>query len=209
LPVDDETPRRGSEDPVCPKEAKQVRTSLPGQSALLLLDAVDVLTREGIDYAVVGAMAASLHGIVRASSDADAVLSLVANEARKLQRVFQEAGFNAELQMGDFEDPIPALLQITDSFENRVDLLVGLRGLEDEAFARAVDVRFEGAVLRVISQEDFVAMKCFAGGPQDLADAANAVAIAESIDVDSVRRLARRFGREAVSNLEKILRENE
>jgi hypothetical protein len=33
--------------------------------------------------------------------------------------------------------------------------------------------------------------------------------MAESIDVDSVGRLARRFGREAVSNLEKILRENE
>jgi len=40
------------------------RTTAPGQSALLLLDAVEVLTREGIRYAVIGAMAASLHGIV-------------------------------------------------------------------------------------------------------------------------------------------------
>jgi predicted nucleotidyltransferase len=209
LPVDDEAPRRRSKDPVCQGEAKHVRASEPGQSALLLLDAVDVLIREGIDYAVVGAMAASMYGVVRASADADAVLSLVSNQARKLQHVFQEAGFNAELQVGDFEDPIPALLQITDSFDNRVDLLVGLRGLEEEAFARAVDVRFEGADLRVISQEDFIAMKCFAGGPQDLADAANAVAVAESIDVDLVRRLAKRFGREAVSNLERVLREKE
>ena len=186
-----------------------MRASEPGQSALLLLDVVDVLIREGIDYAVVGAMAASLHGIVRASSDADAVLSLLSNEASKLQRVFQEAGFSVELQTGDLEDPIPALLQIADRFDNRVDLLVGLRGLEQEAFARSVDVRFEGADLRVIGQEDFIAMKCFAGGPQDLADATNAVAIAECIDVGLVRRLAKRFGREAVSNLEKVLKENE
>lgn len=154
-------------------------------------------------------MAASLHGIVRASSDADAVLSLVSNEARKLQSVFQEAGFSVELQTGDLEDPIPALLQITDNFENRVDLLVGLRGLEQEAFTRAVEVRFEGVDLRVIGQEDFIAMKCFAGGPQDLADAANAFAIGESIDIGLVRRLAKRFGREAVSNLEKLLKGNE
>jgi hypothetical protein len=45
--------------------------------------------------------------------------------------------------------------------------------------------------------------------PQDLIDAANAVAIAKSIDVDLVNRLAKRFGREAVNNLEKIMRENE
>jgi predicted nucleotidyltransferase len=186
-----------------------VRTSQPGQSALLLLDAVDVLAREGIDYAIVGAMAASIHGIVRASSDADAVLSLLANEASRLQRVFQQAGFNTELQTGDLEDPIPALLQITDSFDNRVDLLVGLRGLEHEAFSRAVDVQFEGMGVRVIGQEDFIAMKCYAGGPQDLIDAANAVAIAKSIDFDLVNRLAKRFGREAVNNLEKIMRENE
>ena len=47
-----------------------------GQSALLLLDVIEVLVRERIDYAVIGAMAASIHGVVRASTDADVVLSL-------------------------------------------------------------------------------------------------------------------------------------
>ena len=74
---------------------------------------------------------------------------------------------------------------------------------------RAIDVSFEGTALRVIGQEDFIAMKAFAGGPQDLVDAVNAVGIAgESLDVDLVKRLAKRYGREAVSNLEKILGEN-
>lgn len=108
------------------------------------MDAVDVLTREGIDYAIIGAMAASIHGMVRATSDADAVLSLVSSKARDLQRVFQAAGFNTELVMGDLEDPIPALLQISDEFGNKVDLLVGLRGLESETFSRAIAVSFEG-----------------------------------------------------------------
>jgi hypothetical protein len=37
-----------------------MRAQKPGESALLLLDVVDVLTREAGDYAVIGAMAASL-----------------------------------------------------------------------------------------------------------------------------------------------------
>jgi hypothetical protein len=43
-----------------------------------LLDVVALLQTEKIAYAVIGAMAASVHGVVRAGIDADAVLSLTA-----------------------------------------------------------------------------------------------------------------------------------
>jgi hypothetical protein len=182
-----------------------VRTTGLGQSALLLLDAVDVLARERINYAVIGAMAASIHGVVRASVDADAVLSMVAKKASDLGQLFNRQGFQTELRIGDAEDPIPALLQLTDSFGNRVDLLIGLRGLEPEAFSRAMDVPFQGTSLRVIGREDFVAMKVFAGGPQDMADAGNAISIAgPSLDVVLLERLAKRYGRSAVENLKKL-----
>ena len=61
-----------------------MRTTQVGQSALLLLDAVGVLVTRNIPYAVIGAMAASVHGVVRASMDADAVLSLTIQETPKL-----------------------------------------------------------------------------------------------------------------------------
>jgi hypothetical protein len=48
-----------------------MRASGPGESARLLLDVVDVLAARSIDYAVIGALAASLHGAGRASLDAD------------------------------------------------------------------------------------------------------------------------------------------
>ena len=53
-----------------------MRASAPGQSVLLLLDAVAVLGNEEVDYAVIGAIAASVHAVVRASVNADAVLSV-------------------------------------------------------------------------------------------------------------------------------------
>jgi len=183
-----------------------MRTQRAGQSALLLLDAIEVLTREQVGYAIVGAMAASVHGVIRASMDADALLSITTAELGNLQMRFKAAGFATELRRGDMEDPIAAVLALRDSFQNRVDLLVGLRGLEPEAFSRAIAVAFQGASLRVIGIEDFIAMKVFAGGPKDIADARHALLAAKaSIDTNLLLRLAARYGRSAAGELKKLL----
>ncbi len=179
-----------------------------GQSALLLLDAIEVLARERIDYAVIGAMAASIHGVVRASTDADVVLSLGGRKGSDLEQQFKSAGFQTEYRLGGVDDPIPAVLQLSDAFKNRVDLLVGLRGLEPDAFSRAIEVKFQGISMRVISLEDFIAMKVFAGGPQDMSDARNAIrAGGHALDLVLVRRLAKRYGRDASEGLEALLRD--
>lgn len=183
-----------------------MKTSRAGQSALLLLDAVTVLTARKIPYAVIGAMAASVHGLVRASMDADAVLSLTIQETPALEREFRAAGFQTELRKGDPGDPISAVLSLTDAYNNRVDLLVGIRGLDPAAFSRTVELLFQGAALRVVGLEDFVAMKIFAGGPQDLADARAAVSAAGGhLNQPLAKQLARRFGPDVLAILEKLL----
>ena len=185
-----------------------MRTEAPGQSALLMLDVADVLVRQDVSYAVVGAMAAAVHGVVRASLDADALVLLQVREAASLRRSFDAAGFITELRIGDPDDPIPALLDLRDAHGNRVDLLIGLRGLDPQALSRAVAVGFLGGVLRIIGREDLIAMKVFAGGPQDLSDARAALQLdRESLDLELVRRLAARFGRSAERALESLLAE--
>ena len=62
-----------------------MRTKRAGQSALLLLDAIAVLQREKIDYAVIGAFALSAHGIVRASTDVDVLLFTTPQHLTKLR----------------------------------------------------------------------------------------------------------------------------
>ena len=183
-----------------------MRSTGVGQSALLLLDAIAVFTSARVDYAVIGAMAASIYGVVRASIDADAVLSLGPQKQSDLERIFRTAGFQTELRLGDADDPIPAVLQLTDRFENRVDLLLGLRGLEADAFARAMQVQFQGVALRVIGREDFIAMKLFAGGQQDMSDANSAFTAAGGhLDLALLRRLTQRYGRAASDSLQRLL----
>ena len=183
-----------------------MRTTRPGQSALLLLDAVDILRREGLDYLVIGAFALSAHGVVRASTDADALLSIAPKRLAELRAVYERAGFRATLRRGDADDPIPAMLVLTDPYGNQVDLLSGLRGLDDKVFSRGIDVPFLGETLRIVGREDFVAMKCFAGGPQDILDAQLAYHAADSpLDLDLLRTVTRRFGRDAADRLEAVI----
>jgi predicted nucleotidyltransferase len=183
-----------------------MRARRAGQSPLLLLDVIDVLKSEGVEYAVVGALAAAVYGAIRASADADALVSVGVSRLMSLSHLFKNKGFATQLRRGDPEDPIPAMLVISDKHENRVDLLGGLRGIDPQVLSRTVDVPFSGRKIRFVGREDFIAMKCFAGGPQDLEDARVAIRTgAELLDLDLLRRVTRRFGRNAADALEQVL----
>lgn len=183
-----------------------MRTTRSGESLLLLLDVLDLLDSRKVPYAVIGALAASLHGAVRASMDADLILSADLLEAQTLEQDFRAAEFRTQLTRGDFDDPILGMLRVGDVYGNQVDLLLGLRGLEPQTFSRTVEVPFQGKTVRFIGREDFVAMKAFAGGPVDLLDAARAISAAgPSLDVELVRRLAKQYGPQASQALDRLL----
>lgn len=183
-----------------------MRASRPGQSALLLLDVIEILGRENIDYLVIGAFALAVHGVVRASRDADALLQISPAGIKRLQHKLEAADFQVALRQGNADDPIPMMLVLDDSHGNQVDLLGGLRGLDPKAFSRGIEVPFLGDNLRFVGREDFIAMKCFADGPQDLLDAKDAYLSADGpVDLDLMRRITRRFGRDAADRLERIL----
>ncbi len=182
--------------------------SASGQSSELLIEVVGVLNARGIDYVVIGAMAVSLHGVVRASVDADAIVSATSGQMKALSKELAASGLTTEFRMGEEFDAIPAMLIVSDRHENRVDLLMGLRQLDSEVYSRAKEIIVPelGAPLRFASREDLIAMKLFAGSPKDLMDVERMIAVGGSlVDFDLVQRLAARFGRNAVENYKKIV----
>lgn len=183
-----------------------MRTSRPGQSALLLLDVVAILQGEGLDYAVIGAFALSVHGTVRASTDADALLCVDSARLRQLRELFRAEGFGTRLCPKDDEDPVRGMLILTDTHGNQVDLLGGLKGMDPNVFSRTLEIPFGGQTLQIVGREDFIAMKCFAGGAQNLLDARSAYQGAQGpVDLDLLRAVTRRFGRDAADRLERVL----
>ncbi len=153
-------------------------------------------------------MAASFYGPIRASMDADAVISLKSGELtlEHLAEELKRTGLQAEIRRGASDDPIAAVLAAHDTHGNRVDLLSGIRGMESAAFTRAVESQFMNEPIRLIGIEDFIAMKMFAGGPKDLEDAKNAVAVSgEHLDMTLLRKLTHNYGSQELKTLEQIL----
>ena len=70
-----------------------MRARRAGQSLLLLLDVVEFLRKAEIDNLVIGAVAAAAHGAVRATTDADALVSLSVSEMAYLEKSLRKAGF--------------------------------------------------------------------------------------------------------------------
>lgn len=171
-----------------------------------MADVAESLARRGVRYAVVGAMAAAVHGVVRASLDADAIVALQVREAQALLESLSEDGYDIALRTGDTDDPIPGLLEIRDRHGNRVDLLFGLRGMDPGLLDRTHSVRLGGVDLAIVGREDFVAMKAYAGGPIDLADARAVMDLGrESMNAELLRQLAARFGRDTLRVVEGLL----
>jgi len=78
--------------------------------------------------------------------------------------------------------------------------------MDPEVFSRTLEITFRDEKLRIVGREDFIAMKCYAGGPQDLLDARSAYRAASGpIDLDLLRTVTRRFGREAADRLQEVI----
>ena len=182
-----------------------------GQSFLLLLDVIDILDKLAIPYAIIGAFAASFHGVVRASMDADAMISLPSGEAdgKVLMAKLRRAGLKGTYRKGDVSDPVGAVINVEDKFGNRVDLLMNIRRVPEASFSRTVEARFQNRKIRLIGVEDFIAMKIFAGSPKDLSDVTGVLKISRRrINRVLLRELVRSYGRGASQTLESLLKES-
>jgi hypothetical protein len=185
-----------------------ITTTSAGQSTQLLADVASVLTTHGIDYAVIGALAVAVHGVVRASVDADAVVAAAVPQLRELKSKLIAGNLSVDFRTGGVDDPIDAMMIVTDRYGNRVDLLAGIQGLDGGVYQRSITLQPSGmpTALKIVGREDLIAMKVAAGSPKDLMDAESCIAVAgDSLDVDLVRKLARHFGRDALARCEKML----
>jgi hypothetical protein len=175
----------------------------------LLLDVIDVLNQGGVRYMIVGAMAAAYHGVVRASRDADAAVSLPAAGVPALVDRLRAAGLAARSSRGAPHDPSASVIGLSDAHGNSVDLLWGVRGMEKGAFERRRTTSLLESSVDVIGAEDFIAMKISAGSPKDLGDVEGVLAVSgHSLDVPLLRKVTRLYGASEARMLSGLLKKH-
>jgi hypothetical protein len=186
-------------------------TDAPGQSVRLFLRVVRILDDNRVPYAAIGAMAASYFGVVRASLDADAVISLAQSPTTigSLIENLRGDDVSVTLREGDESDPLLGVIVVQDAHHNRVDIILGIRGMDPAAFSRTVPAPLLGSTIRMIGIDDFVAMKIFAGGPRDLEDVRGVLKVSRPmLNLELVKTLTARYGSRELAILDNLLAES-
>jgi hypothetical protein len=174
----------------------------------LLASLGKVLDGSGAKWAVIGAMAVAYHGWVRASLDADAMLSLrgSALDIERLADRIRSMGLQPEIRMGEPGDPLGFVLRVQDGDGNQADLIGGIRKLDPGFWDRVIRQEWRGALFSFASAEDLIALKLFAGGPKDLEDAEGVIRVqAGRLDSALLRKLCKGFGARAAKACERLL----
>jgi len=187
-----------------------VRVTGPGQPVHLLLDIVDILNDLQIPYALAGALAVSFYGTPRSTNDASVIawLEQSGKTKRDLEDSLAAANYWVLARPGDLDDPISDVVAVADDHGNRMDLLLGVRGMPSEATRRARTASILGAPLRIVGAEDLVAMKLFAGGVQDLEDVRGVLAVSgQDLDLSLLADISAQYGQDVSEKLNAILNE--
>lgn len=152
-------------------------------------------------YAVMGGLAVSTWGTVRATQDIDVMADATPSPLRavsvetRLARFWEAKKWRVEWRRGVADDPVPLLVRLGPPGCQHfwIDVLWAHKQWQRNALQRAIPIRIAATALPVVHPEDLILLKLEAGGPQDFLDVEGIVSAAPS-ELD-VTRLRRRAGR--------------
>lgn len=157
----------------------------------LLKKVVRIIENSGGQYSLVGGLAVSAWGFVRATEDIDL---LVNGDSDLLKEAFEAEGLEVELRRGDFFDPIQILLKVKGD-GIYADLIIATHKWEIEMIKESHLIEVEGISLSLIRVEDLMVLKLRAGGTLDKIDVDNLVSsLKERIDLTYLKKMAKRAG---------------
>ena len=153
------------------------------------------LKKRNLRYALIGGLAASMRGRIRATEDLDLILLSNLDEALSLVESLGDRGFSPLLEDYETVARSALLIPIIDRASGiQLDLAIGLSGFEQEVVERADPMILEGQEIFVATPEDLVVLKILAGRPQDLQDVKGIVEIHdEQLDWEYCLTAARRL----------------
>ncbi|GEM_PF-514617 len=133
-------------------------------------DIAEFLENRRVRYFVIGGLALQHWGEPRLTGDVD-ITVLVAEE--ELEPFVDAAFLRFSPRISDAQEFALRHRVLLVQARNGVpiDISLGIPGYEEEAFQRAVEVKFpEAGKLRLIGAEDLIIHKCVAGRPRDAED---------------------------------------
>jgi hypothetical protein len=134
---------------------------------VILLDEVaETLDAAGTPFALIGAAALAVHGVVRSTFNYD----LLTTSTQVLDTAFWSGIDRIVLvdgRAGDEDDPFAAVVRLSAAGERDVDLMIGRPGWLDGVIARRIGIPLVGRDIPSVTAGDLILLKLYAGGTQD------------------------------------------
>ena len=168
------------------------------QAEKVFRDLIGILEEIRVPYMVMGGFAVCHWAVERATFDVDFTISLEDKDRTKLFDALDARGYTVpDPYRKGFTD------QVKEFREFKVQWYAGGRSwdadfflitvpYQEEAFSRRVRVRLLGLDVWLISAEDLILHKLYAGRPKDIADVVDVLSLART-DLAYIRRWAERM----------------
>lgn len=156
---------------------------------------------EGARSAVIGAIAMAVHGHARSTMDLDLATELDPGaQLTRMRADFEARGYQVELNLPDADDPLGGVLTIAgqDFDDVQVVNFHNPLSMRETPASRALDdaIPLEGTQLRIVTVEDLVLLKLYAGGLKSLADIAGLLEANPDLDLEELRPTCASLGLE-------------
>ena len=130
----------------------------------------DLLEKNKIEYAIIGAMAMAAHGYARETSDLDiGTATDPFRQLKEIEDILKDKGFKTELITPDAEDPIGGVLNIERDDIDLIQIVNFYNPFAPVTSALGVEAitnsqRVNDSSFRIAGVEYLVALKLYAGG---------------------------------------------
>lgn len=149
-------------------------------------DRLDLLARVGAilearhsPFAVIGAAALAIRGVARTTFDIDLLTTDGSVLDQKAWADLESAGARVDVRHGDLDDPLAGVVRFDSPDARPIDLVVGKWKWHLALIERSPVEDLFVARMRVPVASDLVLLKLDAGGPQDLWDIHQLLAIGD------------------------------
>ncbi|HEX7481321.1 MAG TPA: hypothetical protein VF331_26195 [Polyangiales bacterium] len=132
----------------------------------LLPQVVDTLCTRGVPFALIGAAAMAAHGVSRSTYDIDLFTVSAACLDIGTWRDLQALGIEVDVRVGDEDDPLLGVVRITHCDET-IDVVVGRAAWQRGVVERARPIHALSVELPLVTVDDLILLKLYAGGLQD------------------------------------------
>jgi hypothetical protein len=141
-----------------------------------ILALIREMNREGVEYITFGAVALNLHGIVRATTDADFFIKPERGNVERLKRALRSVWNDPhidEITADDLLGDYPAVMYGPPEGGFSIDFLTRLGEAYSFDALRSESIEYEGIPIRLVTAEQLYEMKRNTARMKDKADCAS------------------------------------